>query len=94
MRSLGMNAIGTITMKKSRRSFRGRHLAVTLLGAVVVAGAYALPVIVTSLDSPVVVGASVHAKNSETPGWMLELETRNARQLPVTIGNDEPSYWI
>ena len=81
-------------MTDTRRSFRGRHLAVGLFGAVVLSGAYSLPVIITSLESPSTVGSSVHAKNSDTPGWMLELEARNARQLPIAVENDEPSYWI
>jgi hypothetical protein len=39
-------------------------------------------------------GHSVHAKNKETPAWILELQTRNARQLPVPIHSGEPSFWI
>ena len=92
MRSLGMNAIGTISMRNKCRSFRGRHVAGALLGIAVLSAAYALPVI-TSLESPPAAGVSVHAKNSATPGWILELETRNARQLPV-IQKDKPSFWI
>ena len=78
-------------MSGHRRSFRGRHVVGALLGILAMAGAYALPVVI-SLERPVV-GSSVHAKNSDTPGWMLELETRNARQLPV-VQKDKPSFWI
>lgn len=79
-------------MSDKRGSFRGRHVIVALFGVLVLSAAYAFPVI-TSPERPAA-GASVHAKNSDTPGWMLELETRNARQLPVTVQKDKPSFWI
>jgi hypothetical protein len=39
-------------------------------------------------------GASVHTKNSATPGWMLDLQARNAFQRPVTHSSDQPGFWI
>jgi hypothetical protein len=39
-------------------------------------------------------GASVHAKNSATPGWMLDLQARNAFERPVTHYGDKPGFWI
>ena len=40
------------------------------------------------------VAASVHAKNGATPDWIIDLQTRDARQPPATVLNDEPSFWI
>lgn len=49
----------------------------------------------TSADVAGATGSgSVHAKNQPTPDWILELQTRNARQLPVPATSDEPSFWI
>jgi hypothetical protein len=39
-------------------------------------------------------GASVHAKNRATPGWMLDLQARNAFERPVTHYGDKPGFWI
>jgi hypothetical protein len=39
-------------------------------------------------------GASVHAKNSATPGWMLDLQARKAFERPVTHYGDESGFWI
>jgi hypothetical protein len=38
--------------------------------------------------------ASVHAKNRATPGWMLDLQARNAFERPVTQYGDKPGFWI
>lgn len=62
-------------------------------GFLAFAAGYALPN-VAPLPPAAEAGASVHAKNSDTPDWIINLQTRNARQLPVTVENGEPSYWI
>lgn len=63
-----------------------------IVGFVALTAAYTLPTMAPLQQASV--GASVHAKNADTPGWMLELQTRNAGQMPVTVQNDEPSFWI
>ena len=68
-------------------------LSAMSVGFLVLAAAYALP-IVAPLQPAAEAGASVHVKNSDTPDWIINLQTRNARQLPVTVENGEPSYWI
>jgi hypothetical protein len=45
-------------------------------------------------DAGKTAGTSVHAKNSATPGWILELQTSDAAQPPVPVRSDEPSFWI
>ena len=92
MRSLHMNAIRAIPMSFRRRSFRGTDVAGALLVGLVALAAFVLPGAPSS--EPASAGASVHAKNSATPGWILKLQTRNARQSPVTAGNEEPGFWI
>jgi hypothetical protein len=83
----------TIIMSDRRRSTHGMHIAGALVvGLLALSLAYAVPAIAPLQHAEV--GASVHAKNSATPGWILELQTRNARQSPVTAENDEPSFWI
>jgi hypothetical protein len=80
-------------MTDNRRSIRGRHVVGAFVLAVLALSApFALPV--ANVPEASNTGASVHAKNSDTPGWILELETRNARQSPVTMENGQPSYWI
>jgi hypothetical protein len=63
-----------------------------VLSVVALPGALSLQHQVEETGSPA--GASMHAKNSATPGWILELQTRDAAQPPVTVKSDEPSFWI
>lgn len=95
VRSMDMNAIRAISMSDNRRNIRrnirGPHVAGALLvGFLALSTAYALPVATPHQEA----GASVHAKNSATPDWMLDLKSRNAGQAPVTVQIEEPGYWI
>jgi hypothetical protein len=92
MRCMHMNAIRAMIMSKTQNSIRGRHFAgaVLTMGVLALSAAYVVPA-----DAPMqTAGTSMHAKNSATPDWMLNLETRDAGQLPVTVQNNEPSFWI
>ena len=91
-------------MNEQRKKTQG-HIALGAhaAGALIAGFALALTVILSPPVVPPVqhgvqqsAGGSVHAKNSETPDWILELETgtETARQLPVPIESDEPSFWI
>lgn len=92
MRSMGMNAIRAIFMSDSRRNIQGTHVVGALLvGLLALSAAYVIPVATSPHQEA---GASVHAKNSATPDWMLDLKRRNAGQMPVTVQNDDPSFWI
>lgn len=72
---------------------RSTHIAGALfVGLLALSLAFAVPAIAPLQHAEV--GASVHAKNGATPDWILELQTRNARQSPVTVQNEEPSFWI
>lgn len=91
-----MNAIRAMIMS-DKRSTRGGHFAaavftmgVVMMSVVALSAAYVVPTY-APLQSA---GTSVHAKNSATPEWMLDLRTRDAGQVPVTVQNDEPSFWI
>lgn len=39
-------------------------------------------------------GLSVHHKNGKTPDWMIELQSKNARQVPEFVIEPANSYWI
>lgn len=39
-------------------------------------------------------GVSVHYKNGKTPEWMVELQSKSARQVPELIIQPATSYWI
>jgi hypothetical protein len=67
-------------------------LSAMSVGFLVLATGYALPIAKPLQQADA--GASVHAKNSDTPEWIINLQTRKARQTPVTVENGEPSYWI
>jgi hypothetical protein len=87
-----MNA-SQATFMSDNRSLRWLQLLGAMgVGFLVLATAYALPVAkpIHQADA----GSSVHAKNSDTPEWIIDLQTRKARQSPVTVENGEPSYWI
>lgn len=91
VRSMDMNAIRAIFMSDSRSNLRGTCVVGTLVvGLLALSAAFALPGATTHIEA----GASVHAKNSATPDWMLDLKSRNAGQAPVTVQYDEPSFWI
>ena len=93
MRSIDMNAMRAIFMGHSRNSIKpGRVAAALSLGLVALSLILVVPAV--SPNQPTGAGASVHAKNGATPDWILELQTRNAGQLPATVHNDEPSFWI
>lgn len=70
----------------------GRVAAALATGVVALSLMFVLPVVPQFQHTGA--GASVHAKNGATPAWILELQTRNAGQPPVTVQNDEPSFWI
>jgi hypothetical protein len=95
LRSVAMNAIRAILMSDRSVTIRGTgvrgtHVAVALFaGFLALSASYALPIV-----APPQHNGSVHAKNSATPDWILELQTQNARQLPVAIETEEPSFWI
>lgn len=78
-------------MRDRRISIKPIHVIGAFLVAVLALSASFLPAVVPLNQST---GASVHSKNGDTPSWILELQTRNARQAPVTVQNGEPSYWI
>jgi hypothetical protein len=87
-----MNASQANSMSDTR-SIRWLQLVGALsVGILALAAAYALPVAAPLQNAEA--GMSVHAKNSDTPGWIVELQARSARQAPLTVENGEPSYWI
>ena len=92
MRFMFMNASQAKLMSDNPGLGWIQFLGAMSVGFLVLAAAYALPIAAPLQQADA--GASVHAKNSETPGWIIELQTRNARQSPVTVENGEPSYWI
>jgi hypothetical protein len=91
MRSTDMNAIRAIFMD-DRSSIKAGVAAVLATGVVALSLMIVLPVVPQVQHTGA--GASVHAKNGATPDWILDLQTRNAGQLPATVQNDEPSFWI
>lgn len=94
MRSLGMNALRTIGVTDHRRNLLGACLAGALITGAALAAGYALSVAPAEQQSGIGPGASVHAKNGDTPEWIIDLQTRNAGQAPVVIDPEEPSFWI
>ena len=92
MRFLVMNASRAKLMSDNRGLRWIPFLGAMSVGLLILAAAYALPIAAPLQQADA--GASVHAKNSDTPGWIIELQTRNAGQSPVTVENREPSYWI
>ena len=92
MRFKVMNASQAKLMSDNRGLRWLQLLGAMSFGLLVLVAAYALPVAAPLQQAEA--GASVHAKNSDTPDWIIELQTRNARQTPVTVENGEPSYWI
>lgn len=75
------------------RSLRGiKVFGAMSIGFLALMAAYALPTVAPLQQADG--GGSVHAKNSDTPDWIINLQTRNARQSPVTVENRQPSYWI
>jgi len=76
-----------------RRSLRWiQFLGAASLVFLALTAAYALLIAIPLQQADA--GASVHAKNSDTPEWIIELQTRNARQSPVIVDSGEPGYWI
>ena len=92
MRSLRMNANRATIMRDRRTKGTQITLAAALLA--LSTAVFLLPIGGPTHDAGPERGISVHAKNSATPDWMLELQSRNARQAPVTVQNGEPSFWI
>jgi hypothetical protein len=92
MRFVFMNASRAKLMSDNRGLRWLQLLGAMSIGLVVLAAVYALPIAAPLQQADA--GASVHAKNSDTPDWIIELQARNARQSPVTVENGEPSYWI
>ena len=73
-----------------RTGVRGIHAASALFaGLLAFSAIYAMPAV-----APPQPGGSVHAKNAATPDWIVKRQTQNARQMPVVIDTDEPSFWI
>jgi hypothetical protein len=87
-----MNAIRAIFMNDRSSIKAGRVAAALATGMVALSLMFVLPVAPQVQQTGA--GASVHAKNGATPDWILDLQTRNAGQLPTTVENDEPSFWI
>lgn len=88
-----MNATRAIFMDHRSNSIKPGRLAAALsLGLM----GLSLILVVPAAHPPqsATVAGSVHAKNGATPGWILDLQTRNAGQLPAIVENDEPSFWI
>ena len=94
MRSLRMNALRTIAVTDHRRTLLGACLAAALVTGAALATGYALYFAPAEPQSGIGPGASVHAKNGDTPEWIIDLQTRNAGQVPVAIDPEEPSFWI
>jgi hypothetical protein len=94
MRCIEMNAIRAIFMDDLRSSSikAGRVAAALATGVMALSLMFVLPIVPPLQHAGA--GASVHAKNGATPDWILELQTRNAGQSPVTVQNDEPTFWI
>ena len=88
-----MNAMRTIFIGHHRSGIRlGRVAAALSLGLMALSLILVVPAV--SPHQQTGVAASVHAKNGATPDWILDLQTRNAGQLPAIVENDEPSFWI
>jgi hypothetical protein len=95
MRFLRMNAFRAVFMSGRSRSIRGTcAVAAVLTGLLALSAAYGLSAVSLFQHADYGPGVSTHAKNGATPDWIVELQTRNAGQLPVTVQNDEPSFWI
>lgn len=94
MRSVAMNALRTIDMTDHRRSLLGACLAGALITCAALSASYALSVAPAVEQAGIGPGVSVHAKNGDTPEWIIDLQTRNAGQSPVVIDPEEPSFWI
>jgi hypothetical protein len=92
MRCIHMNAIRAIFMDDRSSIKVGRVAAALATGVVALSLMFVLPVAPQVQHTGA--GASVHAKNGSTPDWILDLQTRDAGQSPVTVQNDEPSFWI
>jgi hypothetical protein len=89
-----MNVIRAIFMEDRSSSIKAGCVAAALAtGMVALSLMFVLPV-APQVQHTTGAGASVHAKNGATPDWILDLQTRNAGQPPVTVQNDEPSFWI
>ena len=73
-------------------NIRGSHVTGAVLVGFVALSAFLVAAVAPNQFQGT--ASSVHAKNGATPSWILELQTRNARQMPVTVRNGEPSYWI
>ena len=87
-----MNAIRAIFMNDRSSIKAGRVAAALATGMVALSLMFVLPVAPQVQHTGA--GASVHAKNGATPDWILDLQTRNAGQLPTIVEYDEPSFWI
>lgn len=81
-------------MFSRHRHIQGKYAAVVAAGFLTLLMAFALPVMSVLQPTDSGAGGSVHAKNAATPDWMLELQTRNAGRVPVTVDSSEPGLWI
>lgn len=88
-----MNASRAKLMRDNRGLRWIQVLGALTIALLVFAATYATPIAPPPLQHADA-GASVHVKNSDTPDWIINLQTRKARQSPVTVENGEPSYWI
>jgi hypothetical protein len=95
MRSLAMNALRAISMSDKRRSsLRAYAVGALFAGVAALSASYALSIATEPHLGGLGAGASVHAKNGDTPDWIVDLQTRNAGQVPVPVDPEEPSFWI
>lgn len=89
-----MNALRAIGMTDHRKSLLGAYLVGALTMGAVLSGSYAFLVAPALQQADIRPGASVHAKNGDTPEWIIDLQTRNAGQAPDVSDPEEPSFWI